>query len=154
MHWKTFCEKASKINKKLFFKKTHEGYEVWDIAAHYGPGFPRKYRIMLLPYKTNALGFSLSLKKLKRGNWNRRLALQNDLVQDCLRANRALAEGKKEEFRRLAKEIGKSFRPTALKAKDELGITDHSIRNKMKGVMWDDTKKVLQKMMEARGAYQ
>lgn len=154
MHWEKFCEKAKKISKKYIFKKTHEGYEVWDIARMYGPGFPRKYRIMLLPYRTNALGFSLSLKKLKRGEWNKRLSLQNELVQNCLKANRALAQGKKDEFRRLAKEIGKSFRPTAVKAANELGISETQVRLRMKDVVWDDTKKVLHKMMVARGAYQ
>lgn len=153
MHWKRFCEKASKISPKFFFKKTHEGYEVWDTAMVYGPGWPRKYRIMLLPFKTNSLGFDISLKKLKIGNWNRRLAAQNTMIGDCLKANELRAQGKKEEFERLAKEIGKSFRRAAEKARADLGISATSVRNRMKGVMWDDTKKTLHKMMEARGAF-
>lgn len=153
MHWEAFKEKAAKINKKYFFKRTNQGYEVWDIALVYGPGFPRKYKIMLLPFKTNAIGFSLSLKKLKQGEWNRRLARQMKLTQMAINSNDLLKAAKDARFSRVAKEISRLIQPLAKKIADERGISETRLRLNMKDIDWDDTKKKLHQIMEARGVY-
>lgn len=153
MHWKAFKEKASKINRKYFFKKTIEGYEVWDVAQVYGPGWPRKYRIMVIPYHTNSIGFSMLLKKLKQGEWNRRLANQLTLVQTSMRHNKELVDRKKEKAALMGVEIGKAMRRTFAKVADDLGVSERTIRMNMKNTAWDDTKKEFHRIMEARGAY-
>lgn len=154
MHWESFKAKAQQINKRYFFKKTFQGYEVWDVAVIYGPGWPRKYRIMILPFKTNAIGFSMSLKKLKIGEWNRRLARQMILTQSCLDSSKMLKAAKDARFKQFTMEMSKYIQPLVRRIADELGISEHRMRLNMKGVSWDDTKKELHKIMEARGAYQ
>lgn len=154
MNWESFKVKASKVNKRYFFKKTFEGYEVWDVAQVYGHGFPRKYRIMVLPFGTNSQKFNESVNHLKIGEWNRRLSKQELVVKRCIESGKTLADFKKAQFAKVANEIGRSMRSQFKKVADELGISETALRLKMKDVSWDDTKKVLRKQMEARGAYQ
>lgn len=153
MHWTEYQIQAKKVNPKHFFKRTVEGYEVWDVAQISGPGMPRKYKCQVIPYGTNSIGFSMMLKKLKRGNWNRRLALQHKITMDSMIQNEMIKNLKKQRIEAMVAQAAKGFRKTFKKVSQELGINDRTMRLNMKGIDWDDTKKVLRKQMEARGAY-
>lgn len=154
MHWTEFQERAKRVHSGFFFKRTSDGYEVWDIAQITGSGMPRKYKCMVIPFGTNSCGFSMMLKKLKRGNWNRRLALQHKITMDAIARNEMLKILKRQKIEAIAVQAAKSFRKTFKKAASDLNVSEHAMRNAMKGIMWDDTKKELRKQMEARGAYQ
>lgn len=153
MHWTEFQERAKRVHSKFFFKRTADGYEVWDVAQITGPGMPRKYKCMVIPYGTNAFGFSLMFRKLKRGNWNRRLALQHKVTMDTIIHNELIKDMRKRRIEEIAGRAARDFRKTFKRAAQDLGINETSMRMKMEGVLWDDTKKVLRKQMEGRGAY-
>lgn len=153
MHWIEFQERAKKVHPKFFFKRTADGYEIWDIAQISGPGMPRKYKCMVIPYGTNSVGFSMMFKKLKRGNWNRRLALASKNTADSFIRNEMIKTLKKQKVEAMVTQAAKGFRKKFQKASQDLGINERTMRLAMQGVNWDDTKKVLRKQMEARGAY-
>jgi len=154
MHWTRFQEKAKAVHSKFFFKRTARGYEVWDVAQIAGPGFPRKYLVMVIPFGTNSVGFSMMLGKLKRGNWIRRLGLQSIMTEQAMKNNRTHADEKWQKFVQNGKEATKALASMARKVAEEHGITENRTRLNMRGVDWDDTKKVLRRELEKRGAFE
>ncbi len=153
MHWIEFQERAKKVHPKFYFKRTADGYEIWDVAQISGPGMPRKYKCMVIPYGTNSIGFSMMFKKLKRGNWNRRLALAHKNTIDSIIHNDMIKNLKQKRIEAIATQAAKHYRKAFKKASQELGINERTMRLKMTGVDWDETKRVLRKQMEGRGAY-
>ena len=153
MHWTEFQKQAQKVHSKFFFKRTMDGYEVWDVAQISGPGMPRRYKCMVIPFGTNSVGFQMMFKKLKRGNWNRRLALACKNTVDSMLHNEMIKINKQRRIEEIVTQAAKGMRKTFKKVSQELGINERSMRLAMKDVSWDDTKAVLRKQMEARGAY-
>ena len=153
MNWTVFQEKAKKVHSKFFFKRTMDGYEIWDIAMKSGPGMPRKYKCMIIPYGTNSVGFSMMLARLKRGNWNRRLARQMANAKRAIQSTETYREMKAKIVADMARAQAKDYFKFIRKSTLDDGLSVNRMRLGMKGVDWDDTKKVIRKMMEEKGAY-
>jgi hypothetical protein len=153
MHWKSFQEKASKINGRWFFMRGTTGFEVWERALLYGPGFPRKYKLMIIPFNVSLPMWHEKLKRLKWMHWIRRKNEQSVIVEDMIKKYDIAKQQSGSAFLNQSKSFFKDAKKKFREAAEDANISETSIRLRLKDVAWDDTKKFLRKVREQRGAY-
>ena len=153
MHWKSFQAKASKISNRWFFKRGTTGFEVWEKALLYGPGFPRKYKMMIIPFNVSLPMWHEKLKRLRWMHWVRRKNEQSSTVNDMIQKYDIAKQQSGDAFLSQSKSFFKDVKRKFREAAEDANITDTAIRLRMKDVKWDDTKKALRQIREQRGAY-
>lgn len=150
MTWETFKEKASKINSRWFFKRSQRGFEVWEKAYISGDGFPSVYPIQVIPKQTIPLQWICYLRTLQSMDLVRKNNQQTQKLAEMNSHNDRVKQKQKDDLMQRAGMLASQTREEMKREADRLNISEHAIRNRMEGVRWDDTKKVLKKMREEK----
>jgi hypothetical protein len=149
----TFMEKARKINPRLYLKRVRNGWQVWEKAKVYGPGFPQHYPVMDIPWNNATKNWPLRIKKLRRMEWERRRSMQEEKLKEAIAHNASVENERVRDFKRntsaFLRENYKYFRAVAQK----LGYSrHHTLAHLFPGARGGDLKKLHNAYLEKRGA--
>lgn len=154
MAWEEFKRRAKALCERFFFKKTQEGYEVWERAKILLPGEHDGYLVMRVPYSYLPMpGFTWggTLQTLKRIHVNRLEHKQLQQIKDMRSDNDAMTAQKKVEFEKETMAFAKEARSSFIRLAEETGVTKGStIGNlaKREGISVDEAKKELYRQFE------
>lgn len=109
--------------------------------------------MMIIPFNVSLPMWHEKLKRLKWMHWVRRRNEQSVVVDDMIKKYDTYKQKSGSEFLNQSKSFFKDVKKKFREAAEDANISETSIRLRMKNVAWDDTKKVLQKMKEKRGAF-
>lgn len=151
--WETFKEEAKKISPRWSFKKTQRGFEIWEKAFLIGPGQSAHYAIQIIPHTVRPTHWLPYLRKLRQMDYDRRRNLQTQRIKEMQDHNKRISEEKEKRAVETTKQFYMDNRHLFKREADELNISETAIRLKMKGVLWDDTKKRVRQEYESKGAY-
>ena len=123
------------MNSRWFFKRGTSGYEVWEKALLYGPGFPRKYRLMIIPFNISSVMWKEKIARLKWMDWVRRKNQQSEVVDGMIQKYDEAQALKKQNIVYRSKEFFHDAKKKFREAAENAGINETQIRLRMKGVV-------------------
>lgn len=150
MTWETYKEKASKINPRWFFKRSQRGFEVWEKSLLAGNGYSEVYLVQVMPRTTMPLQWICYLRTLQSMDQVRRSNGQAKQLAEFEKQNADIRQRAKDRFNEATEMLANETVAEIRREASRLNVSEHAMRNNMKGVRWDDTKKVLRQMREEK----